>query len=193
MVAPHSTPPSTARIVIPPSVICVFLLILLFMQVIVSSVVVHFSLPDSVPTTSLPTHSGLPTHNYPQDPTPAHPPFFGGPAPTTPVPTPTLPPEHVSSWWPEPLSSLLRRDRALRDIGDSWFTAVFTPDYYHQAGRMRAAPVLAGCALGVVGFQMLGYPMMAAGLVLTSLTFTGQTPPNLWQAQTFNPLAHLDR
>ena len=58
---------------------------------------------------------------------------------------------------------------------------------------MRAAPVLAGCALGVVGFQMLGYPMMAAGLVFTSHTFTGQTPPNLWQAQTFNPLAHLDR
>ena len=162
------------------------------MQVIVSSVVVHFSLQEPVPTTSLPTNSGLPQHNYLQDLTPPHPSFFGGSAPTAPVPAPTPPPEHMPSWWTEPLSSLLRRDRALREVGDSWFTAVFTPDYYHQAGRMRAAPVLAGCALGVVGFQMLGYPMAAAGLVLTSLIFTGQTPPNLWQAQTFNPLAHLD-
>ena len=81
----------------------------------------------------------------------------------------------------------------LREVGDSWFTAVFTAEYYYQAGRMRAAPVLAGCALGVVGFQILGYPMVAAGLVPTSLTLTRKTPPNLMQAQTFNPLAHLDR
>ena len=193
MAAPYPPPPSTARIVIPPSIICVFLLTLLFMQVIVSSVVVHFSLPEQIHATLSPIHSGLPLHNQPQEPTPAHTPFFGGPAPTPPVPAPTLPPEHTHSWWPEPIASFLRRDRALREVGDSWSTAIFTPEYYHQAGRMRAAPVLAGCALGVVGFQILGYPMVAAGLVLTSLTFTGQTPPNLWQAQTFNPLAHLDR
>ena len=163
------------------------------MQVTVSYVVVQFSLQESVSLTTPSTNSGLPQHNHLQDLTASHPLFFGGPATTAPVPAPTPPPEHTPSWWTEPLSSLLRRDRALREVGDSWFTAVFTPDYYHQAGRMRAAPVLAGCALGVVGFQMLGYPMAAAGLVLTSLFFTGQTPPNLYQAQTFNPLAHLDR
>ena len=159
----------------------------------VSYVVVQFSLQEPVSVTTPPTSSGLPQPNYLQDLTAPHPSFFGGPATPAPVPAPTPAPEHVPSWWTEPLSSLLRRDRALREVGDSWFTAVFTPDYYHQAGRMRAAPVLAGCALGVVGFQMLGYPMAAAGLVLTSLIFTGQTPPNLYQAQTFNPLAHLDR
>lgn len=92
----------------------------------------------------------------------------------------------TSSWEPGFLKEFRERDEALQRVGNSWYTATFTPEYYQSMAQWRMAPYQVLLGIATTAAQMTGHGYVATSLVLAGLATTGRTPPNLWTTSSFS-------
>ena len=79
-----------------------------------------------------------------------------------------------------PLESLTRRDDALRELSQNYWTGIFDPALPgHLAQQRRLPNVLAG-EIAVAALQFFGLPLHAAGLTMLGVAITGRSFPDLW-------------
>ena len=88
-----------------------------------------------------------------------------------------------------PFSSLLRRDEALRELSQNYWTGVFEPALPSYLSQQRKLPIVIGGGLAVAALQFMGCPIYAAALTMIGLTVTGRSFPDLWAMSNIAPLA----
>ena len=88
-----------------------------------------------------------------------------------------------------PVSSLLRRDEALRELSQNYWTGVFEPALPSYLSQQRKLPIVIGGGLVVAALQFMGCPIYAAALTMIGLTVTGRSFPDLWAMSNIAPLA----
>ena len=88
-----------------------------------------------------------------------------------------------------PLSSLLRRDEALRELSQNYWVGVFEPALPSYLSQQRKLPIVIGGGLVVAALQFMGCPFYAAALTMIGMTVTGRSFPDLWAMSNIAPLA----
>ena len=82
------------------------------------------------------------------------------------------------SWW-NPLGPLGRRDAALAELTNNWWTATLDPTVLPWLAQQRRAPFMLIGGVMVAGLQIVGLPWEACLISLGGIFFAGQSFPEL--------------
>ena len=91
----------------------------------------------------------------------------------------------LSAWALAPLTTLVERDRALREISSNPWTASLSPELAYTAQQQRLLPIWALGGLGVTALQLGGHPIAAGVAAATGILLTGRSFPDLSHFNTW--------
>ena len=74
-----------------------------------------------------------------------------------------------------PITSLVARDEALRELSQNYWTGVFEPALPSYLSHQRKLPILLGGGLAVAALQFMGCPLYATALTMLGLAATGRS------------------
>ena len=107
------------------------------------------------------------------------------PAVALPPTTPAESGSSISGWALSPLTSLVERDRALREISANPWTASLSPELAYTAQQQRLLPIWALGGLAVTALQLGGHPVAAGVAAATGILLTGRSFPDLSHFSTW--------